>query len=128
MEHKFTFSKEEKLCLKKQISNIFEHGRWLKSDHLRLVYFLTDEAGPSPVQILFSVPKKMHRKAVTRNLIKRRLREAYRLNNNTLYDHISNKGTYLKLSIVYYRPEIVDFKTIEKELKFLLQQLVTRVR
>lgn len=127
MENRFTFHKQEHLCLSKQIDSLFEHGRWLRSHHLRLIYQLVDEQLPVPAQILFTVPKKIHRKAVKRNLLKRRMRESYRHQKHLLYDELKSKNNYLILGLVYSSEEITDYQHINKEIKLLLAQLISRL-
>lgn len=126
METRYTLSKNERLCSKKQIDHLFNSGRWLRSEHLRLVY-LQVEKHDIPAQIVFSVPKKYHRKAVKRNLLKRRLREVYRLYKPKLYKSIEQCENQILLGVVFSTPEVIDYKTIELELKYLFVQLSIRL-
>ncbi len=127
MNTRFTFHKKEHLCLSKQIDSLFEHGRWLRSQHLRLIYQFVDDQLPVNAQILFAVPKKLHRKAVKRNLLKRRMRESYRKQKHLIYNALESKNTYLSIGLVYSSEEIADYQHINKEIKLLLAQLISRL-
>jgi ribonuclease P protein component len=87
----FTFHKQEKLKGKKLIKTLFSEGKSITGFPLRLVFLENDHNGNKPLQVGFSVPKRLINKAVDRNCIKRQLREVYRLNKKEFYQLINKK-------------------------------------
>lgn len=74
-----------------------------------------------------SVPKRIFRKAVDRNLLKRRIREAYRLNKSILNTQLIREDICIKLVIQYQHREIVSYQIIEEALVSGLSKLVDRL-
>jgi ribonuclease P protein component len=108
---KFTFKKEERLAKEKIIQELFDKGSSFYSYPFR-VYFMQNQDSASTVhQVLISVSKKNFKKSVDRNLIKRRIREAYRLNKNLLVDQ--NK---LLIAYIYSVKEILPSAQIRERL------------
>ena len=77
-----TLSKSERLCGKKAIAGLMEHGKGGVTGCLRYKFLKAGEADVS--RILVSVPKRYFKRAVKRNLLKRRIRESYRLQKDLL--------------------------------------------
>ncbi len=73
------------------------------------------------VEVLFSTPKKFLKRANKRNKVRRRMREAYRLNKDILY--ASNNPRMLQVALIYSSKEVIDFKTIENATKRILEKL-----
>ena len=123
----YTFKKEERLCNKKLIDGLYHNG----SSFLCYPYkvsWLIAESGNSPAQVVFGVAKKRYKTAVDRNLIKRRMREAYRLlKQQFLYDQLHAANKKLLLSISYIGTEIADYALMEKKMLKLFIQLCEQV-
>ena len=77
-----TLPKSERLCGKLAIAGLMDHGRGGTAGCLRYRYLVRSGADAS--RILISVPKRSFKRAVKRNLLKRRIREAYRLQKQLL--------------------------------------------
>jgi ribonuclease P protein component len=89
---KQSFSKEERLCSHRLISTLFAKGQTFHLKPFRITWIRLTLETSQPAQVLMSVPKYNFHKAVDRNLIRRRMREAYRLNKQPAYDHLSSTG------------------------------------
>ena len=86
--------------------------------------------GPSSPQpeavVMVSVPKRLHKRANVRNLLKRRMREAYRLNKEPLREICIRENIRLSLGLLYTSGEIADYKTIEHAVRKIIQTIVAR--
>ena len=81
-EIRHTLPKKERLCGKTAISMLLAKGRHGKVTGLR--YCFRPDSGAEENRIMVSVPKKMFKRAVKRNLLKRRIRESWRKQKHTL--------------------------------------------
>lgn len=115
MENKrYTLSKEERLSWKRYIDLLFEKGQSFVAFPLRVVYLPLEEEMSAPVSILISVPKKKFKRAVKRNLIKRQVREAYRVRKYDLIDPLAEKNKRMLVAFLYLDKEIHPFIDMEK--------------
>lgn len=81
-EIRHTFPKKERLCGKTAISRLLAKGHYGKVPGLR--YCFSSGSGAEDNRIMVSVPKKMFKRAVKRNLLKRRIRESWRRQKHAL--------------------------------------------
>jgi ribonuclease P protein component len=121
------FPKQERLSSKKTIEELFSKGSSVFVYPFRVLYLPKSAATPSHLtypQVLFSVSKKHFKKAVDRNLIKRRMREAYRLNKNNLLQSMPSEAIPASVAIVYVAKEKIEFTVLQKKLKSVWQRLL----
>lgn len=120
----FSFSKEERLCSRQQIDELFTNGKRISARNIKLVYRITTEPNLANAQVMISVPKKSFKKAVHRNLLKRRIREAYRLNKPNLIEHLKRIDKHIVFAFLFTSPEIQEYKIIQTDVAELLNRLI----
>jgi len=118
---KNTLKKEERLCSKKIIDRLFAEGTSFLCFPLKIVYLQSELPAKYPAQAAFTVSKKNFKKAVKRNLLKRRMRESYRTNKHTLYRESDKQ---LAVFFIYIGKEIIDYQRIE----VAMQKALTKLR
>ena len=114
---KFGFSKEERLCHQKQIEELFSSGKSFSVYPFRFVWKLAKTGDKFPVKLMISVSKKGLRRAVKRNLVKRRIREAYRINKHMLYEFLEENDIQINLAVLYHQKEIVSFNQVDEKVR-----------
>ena len=107
-----TLPKEERLCGKTTVSALISDGKWGTTPHLRYCWAAGRETGCN--RLMVSVPKKFFKRAVKRNLLKRRMREAYRLQKELL------TASGVDLMLAYSNQEVTDFQTVYAEVTEIL--------
>ncbi|MEE3375506.1 MAG: ribonuclease P protein component [Candidatus Cryptobacteroides sp.] len=106
--------KTERLSGATAVAALLEHGKHFQAGCLRCKYMPRTEEGPS--RIVVSVPKRSFKRAVKRNLLKRRIRESYRRQKSLL------TGTW-DLLIVYTSREVLPYETIFADMTEMLRKM-----
>ncbi len=120
-----TFKKEERLSKTKVINRLFAEGKKFTIAPFRVYWLEIETEGDYPAQVLISVSKKQFKRAVDRNLIKRRTREAYRRNKTAFYSYLNKNAKNCVFALLYYSDEIASYNEIEEKIIFILQRLQT---
>ncbi len=119
------YPKKIRLRSKKLIGKLFEEGKALSKYPLRMVWIEVDELPEDVVlQVAVSVSKKRFKRAVKRNLLKRRMREALRLNFIDLIDFLDKNDKKLALMLIYVANDIKSYQNIEKSLNQMFLMLI----
>lgn len=116
----YKFSKDERLHSQKLIKELFDKGSSFFLFPFKIIVLTLPRELVGTNQALFSVSKKKFKKAVDRNKVKRRMREAYRLHKHL----IPTSGTERKLiAFIYVSSDILTFQVIEPKIQKALTTL-----
>lgn len=119
-----TLPKRERLHSFGALRRLFSEGRGGFVYPFRYVIYV-EGAETTSVEVLFSTPKRFLKRANKRNLIRRRMREAYRLNKEILLG--SEAPFEADIALVYSTKEVLDYKTIENATKKILRNIVEQL-
>src|SRR5690606_24516422 len=113
----FSFRKGERLSKRKEIQELFENG---SSFHLHPFKVLVMRQVPQTAthKVLISVPGRIFRKAVDRNLLKRRIREAYRTQKHKLPGEEK-----LVVGLIYTAQEILPLAVIQGKMVLVFARI-----
>ena len=110
----FPLNKSNSLKSTSEIDLVFKDGSKLSSKLISLYYVKSDKE--NSLRIAFSVGKKTHALATTRNKLKRLMKEALRLNGHEFL----NQNLPYNLVFIYFSSKEESFKSIEESMKSLL--------
>ena len=120
--HISRFKKIERLTGKTSADLLFTKGKTLFEFPFKVFYAPSASIEQQINKILITVPKKIYKRAVDRNRLKRLIREAYR-KNKIILDTIQNK---YQIAFVYIAKEKLTQAEIEKKLHLVLVKLVAK--
>jgi ribonuclease P protein component len=114
----FRLPKHEKLKSRKTIEAVFLEGKTFTNFPVKVFFLPLENVLVS--QVAFAVPKRSFKSAVTRNRIKRQLREAYRLQKQLIP---TNNGLNFALLFLYIGKEKPKYAQLEPAVGRLLKQI-----
>lgn len=115
---KHTFGKSERLHRENDIQELFDKGSSFYLFPFKVYLMPNGAQQATSHQILVSVSTRNFKKAVDRNLIKRRVREAYRLQKEVL-----PQNPRLIFALVYAHKEILTFAELKSRLASVLKRI-----
>jgi len=122
------FYKHERLCSRKQIDLLFVKNTGAAAFPLKAVFMETHESLHTPLQVMFVVPKRNFKHAHDRNKLKRRMREAYRLNKQAAYEVLEPSGKKIIIAFIYTAKQEQLYTEVESAITKLLGLIVKKVR
>lgn len=123
----FTLHKEERLCSQKTIEDLFTSGESFLAYPLKVVFLKVELSQPFPACAAFTASKRNFKRAVKRNILKRRMREAYRLNKLDLYHELALKDLHIAIMFVYIGKDIAEYSVIEKAMTSARKKLLAKI-
>ena len=135
------FPKSERLHHHSLVNRLFREGKsfyefplrvsWNTMDHQALQQNFRSMVpeGIGGLQMMITVPKKKRKRAVDRVLMRRRIREAWRLNRGPLAQTVFALPHIRTLSVglVYIHDRNLDYETIEQKIKLIVKKLISKI-
>ena len=121
-----SFPKSERISGVKDVAALLAGGKWCRSDLLKACYMRN---GLEYSRVVVAVPKRLFKRAVKRNLLKRRIREAYRLQKELLAGNVvgqtpAGSATFgFDVLLQYNSPEVADFAAIKADVAAVLRRI-----
>lgn len=119
-----TLSRTERLRTLGAIRRLFTEGESGFVYPFRYLWYAEADTEPS-VEVLFSVPKKHHKRANKRNLLRRRTKESYRLQKELLTLRVGERN--LDLALIYSAREVLPSKKISHAVHRILESIAERL-
>lgn len=121
-----TFPLKEHLKSKSVIDSLYANGTSVTAFPLRAVFLEQPMTQEPTAAILINVAKRRFRHAVDRNLLKRRMREAYRTGKHNFIDTLENNGKKMAVAIMYIdtRPSSTEY--LKKKMGRLLDGIIAK--
>lgn len=123
MSKPFSLSRQERLKSRKQIEALFLHGEALFIFPFRIKFSLHQQSDKPGMLFAVSVPKRIFKKAVCRNRLKRLTREAYRVAKTRLNHLLHNQEASMNMMFTYTHKELLSYAEIAKAMQQALLTL-----
>jgi ribonuclease P protein component len=127
MSATFSYNKFEKLKSRKQIELLFAKGKSISAFPVKVFYLPIDHTPVHPVQVGVGVSARHFKKAVDRNTIKRRMREAYRLHKLPLHQHLVAAEKSVAVFILWIDKQLPTSAALQDLMPTVIEKLIKQL-
>lgn len=122
-----TLCKKERQNRKLVIGKLFDGGgKSFPAFPLRAVFMPIECEEAHPASILVSVPKRLFKRAVKRNRVKRQIREAYRRQKFILLEALKDKPYGMVIAFIWLDKELHSSEEIDSKVKSVLKRIAEK--
>lgn len=128
---KQTLLKSDKLKSSKSIELLIRKGKILRSSPLKTHYIITEVnqlTTKSTIKAAFIVPKRLFKKAIERNRLKRLMREAFRKNKDSISEYFVNFNKSVDIAFVFIGDQPCEYFVIEEQMKTIFEELISKCK
>lgn len=125
MTKPFAFPLSERLKKRSDIARLISTGKAHLEHPLRMIFIFDEYDGVSNIRVAFAVSKKKFSRAVHRNLLKRRMREAYRTCSISVKQALLARQVTCRVMFQYIGKEELPFDEIKGSMVKLLSLIET---
>ena len=123
----FSYNKFEKLKSRKQIELLFAKGKSISAFPVKVFYLPVENTPVHPVQVGVGVSARNFKKAVDRNTIKRRMREAYRLHKLPLHEHLVAQQKTVAVFILWIDKQMPTTAALQDLMPAVIEKLIKQL-
>ena len=123
----FSYNKFEKLKSRKQIELLFAKGKSISAFPVKVFYLPVDHTPVHPVQVGVGVSARNFKKAVDRNTIKRRMREAYRLHKLPLHEHLVAQQKSVAVFILWIDKQMPTTAALQELMPAVIEKIIKQL-
>jgi ribonuclease P protein component len=123
----FSYNKFEKLKSRKQIELLFAKGKSISAFPVKVFYLPVEHTPLHPVQVGVGVSARNFKKAVDRNTIKRRMREAYRLHKLPLHEHLVPAEKSVAVFILWIDKQLPTSAALQDLMPTVIEKLIKQL-
>jgi ribonuclease P protein component len=118
--------KKNRLCTEKEIGTLFTNGSVNFIHPIKSIYYINNDK-ESGYKVLVSVSKRNFKKAVDRNLIKRKIKEATRKNIPRISELLETKGLGINIAFIYVSKNMPSSAEIEETVIRQILHITNRI-
>ena len=119
-----TFPKEERLHGRTTVAEVFAKGKRFQIDPYRIVWRTRSQDNLPSIRFGISVSKKISKKAVERNRIKRCNREAFRAVKQSFIEELLAQNKQIDLFLVYNGSIETNTEVLKEKIILILNRLI----
>lgn len=122
-----TFTKNERLSDKKLIEKLYAHGNSFAEYPFKVIWLTETTPINSHLQVLISVPKRIYKRAIDRNRIKRTVRESYRIRKEDLFLSLQKKNLRMIIMFIFTSKTMLSFHEVQNKIILILHRLNEKI-